>query len=56
MKTTLNNLHSAEVMVTPRPRLNYSRQGDRLVLSWPSAMNRSLQVSDRIGNVASWAM
>lgn len=55
MKTTLNNLHSAEIMVTPRPRLYYSRQGDRLVLSWPSAMNRSLQVSDRLGNGASWA-
>lgn len=55
VKTTLNFLHSAEIMVTPRPRLNYSRQGDQLVLSWPSAMNCSLQGSDRLGNATSWA-
>lgn len=55
LKTTFNNLHSAEVLLTSRPRLNYSRQGDKLALSWPTAMNSSLQGSDRLGNGASWA-
>jgi DNA-binding beta-propeller fold protein YncE len=55
VNTTLNFLHSAEFMVTPRPRLNFARQSDHLVLSWPSAMNCSLQASDGLGNGASWA-
>src|ERR1051326_4638936 len=55
LSTTLNFLHSAEFLVTPRPRLNFARQSDHLVLSWPSALNCSLQGSDLVGNGTSWA-
>jgi hypothetical protein len=61
VQTTLNFLHSALIMGTPRPRvnaprLNAARQGGQLVFSWSSSFsNCVLQAADHFSPSASWS-
>lgn len=56
VQTTLNNLHSALIIVPRGPRLNATQQGGQLVLSWSSSCtNCVLQTTHSLGPASSWA-
>jgi DNA-binding beta-propeller fold protein YncE len=55
LETSINFLHSAEILTSAQPRLTARREADHLVISWSNpAPGYALQATDRLGLGASW--